>query len=338
MYEKGLVNIITPSYNSAHLIPHLLDSILAQTYPHISMFVIDDGSTDNTKEVIYNYIPLFTQKGYRLQYVYQPNGGQSAAINNGLKLVTGEFLAWPDSDDWYKTDDAIETMVTMLQKTNDNVGLVRCQIEFISEQTLLTERSTAITPCDKPNDLMDEAIYQTNSFFYAPIGWMVKTKYLDAYIPNRDIYVDKCAGQNAQMLLPYIANSKCVTSEKVLANYLVRKDSHSRERRDYQIQMEYYEAQLNCFISTLRSIKAIPLNKMLIYVQAKQEFYYKLLMDLDYSYNNIRNFRRHYKTCMSLNIPVETQYKCLYRWTNIYSIKSYKMMMRVINRLRKLYK
>ena len=125
MLNKGLISIITPSYNSAKLIKRLLDSVLVQSYPNVEMFVIDDGSLDDTKTIVEYYIPLFQNRGYCLNYIYQSNGGQSSAINNGLKLVTGEYLAWPDSDDWYKSKDSLFKMVHALQNTSDEIGAVR---------------------------------------------------------------------------------------------------------------------------------------------------------------------------------------------------------------------
>ena len=135
---KGLVNLITPAYNSANFIFRLLDSVLSQTYPKIKMYIIDDGSTDNTREVIEEYIPLFEKRGYELIYKYQDNVGASAAINNGLKLVDGEYLLWPDSDDWYKEIDSIEKLVNVLQKFGDEVGIARCRYEFVSDYTFLS--------------------------------------------------------------------------------------------------------------------------------------------------------------------------------------------------------
>ena len=69
--EKELISILTPSYNNGDIIHRLLDSILMQTYQKIEMFVIDDGSTDNTKEVILKYIDKFSKRGIVLNYIYQ---------------------------------------------------------------------------------------------------------------------------------------------------------------------------------------------------------------------------------------------------------------------------
>ena len=85
--QKGLVSIITPCYNTGDILHRLLDSILSQDYPHVEMYAINDGSNDNTEDVIKGHIPKFQEKGYELHYVYQENSGQSAALNNGLKLI-----------------------------------------------------------------------------------------------------------------------------------------------------------------------------------------------------------------------------------------------------------
>ena len=63
---SNLVSILTPTYNCGKFIPRLLDSVLRQTYPAIEMHVIDDGSVDDTKDIIDRYVPKFEQRGYRL--------------------------------------------------------------------------------------------------------------------------------------------------------------------------------------------------------------------------------------------------------------------------------
>jgi UDP-glucose:(glucosyl)LPS beta-1,3-glucosyltransferase len=109
------VSIITPAYNCGMFIQRLFDSILIQTYNNIEMFVIDDGSTDNTRQVIEAYMPRFIDRGYSLKYVYQENQGPAGAINTGLKLINEDsYLVWPDSDDFYACPDAIRIMTEAL--------------------------------------------------------------------------------------------------------------------------------------------------------------------------------------------------------------------------------
>jgi glycosyltransferase involved in cell wall biosynthesis len=84
--------VITPCYNQGHFLAEAIDSILAQSYPHRELIVVDDGSTDQTAAVAAGY-------GDRIRYLYKPNAGLSAARNTGLLQATGEFVLFLDSDD-----------------------------------------------------------------------------------------------------------------------------------------------------------------------------------------------------------------------------------------------
>ncbi|MEM0518343.1 glycosyltransferase family 2 protein [Aequorivita flava] len=96
--KEPLVSIIIPTYNRAHLIGETLDSVLAQTYQNWECIVIDDGSTDDTAEVMATYCG----KDSRFQYHQRPAdrlSGGNAARNYGFELSRGEFVNWFDSDD-----------------------------------------------------------------------------------------------------------------------------------------------------------------------------------------------------------------------------------------------
>lgn len=100
--NSKLVSVITPCYNSGKFIHRLLETILEQDYPCLEMYVIDDGSVDNTKEVVKNYITKFDKRGYTLIYIFQENEGQSVAVNRALKSIKRlNIFVWPDSDDFY---------------------------------------------------------------------------------------------------------------------------------------------------------------------------------------------------------------------------------------------
>lgn len=254
--EKDLVNILTPAYNSENYISRLLDSILRQTYSKIEMFVIDDGSTDSTKEIVHEYIYKFLEKGYKLHYIYQQNSGQSYAINKGLKLLNGEFLVWPDSDDWYATTNAIKELVTALKNTDDSVGIVRCKYAHIDEITMKPIRYTKIIQKDNPGNVFNDVIYNRHHFSIEPGGYMIKLKFIDKFIPGREIYAEKDAGQNTQILYPYLFYSDCLSIDKVLFNYLIRKTSHSRNfYQGYNNKILRLDATERTYIKALQSIR-----------------------------------------------------------------------------------
>ena len=94
--NKPLVSVIIPTYNRAWILSTAIDSVLCQDYPNIELIVIDDGSTDNTKNLLKNY-------KNKIIVLYQKNAGVSAARNLGIKKSYGEFIAFLDSDDsWDK--------------------------------------------------------------------------------------------------------------------------------------------------------------------------------------------------------------------------------------------
>lgn len=94
----GLVSIIIPTYNRAHLIGETLDSIIAQTYTHWECIVVDDGSTDGTKAVVNNYILKDKRFSLYNRPLDRPKGG-NAARNYGFLKAKGEYVQFFDSDD-----------------------------------------------------------------------------------------------------------------------------------------------------------------------------------------------------------------------------------------------
>lgn len=90
--ESPLVSVVIPTYNYGHCVSEAVDSALAQTYRAVEVIVVDDGSTDDTRQRLSGY-------GDRIRYVYQPNAGLSAARNTGIRVARGAFVALLDSDD-----------------------------------------------------------------------------------------------------------------------------------------------------------------------------------------------------------------------------------------------
>lgn len=98
-FEPGLVSVIVPTYNRAHLIIETLDSVFAQTYRPIELLIIDDGSTDNTAEVVREWKEQHEEDGFAIHFFTQENRGAPAARNLGLIESRGEFIQFLDSDD-----------------------------------------------------------------------------------------------------------------------------------------------------------------------------------------------------------------------------------------------
>lgn len=273
----GLVSILTPSYNCGKYIHRLLDSVLRQTYPSVEMFVIDDGSTDGTREIIKSYIPRFARRGYELHYIYQENQGQSVAINNGLKMVNGEYLIWPDADDFYKTDDAIESLVKAVSDADEQTGMSRCLLEYLHEDDLSFSRAIQISGPVKER-LFDDCLFGTNGFWYCAGACLVKTSVVREMIPDLEIYTEHAAGQNWQLMLPVLYKYKCATVPEIKYSVLTRRASHSRGQFSSRKQTNRrFNVYRNTILSTLQRIPSMPADELKSYANAINKHYNQLI-------------------------------------------------------------
>ncbi len=102
------ISVIIPTYNRLEFLPIAIDSVLSQTYPPYEIIIVDDGSTDGTKDFIkYVY-------GNSLKYIYQKNQGVSSARNTGIYVSKGDFIAFLDSDDWWNKNKLEEQVKCLL--------------------------------------------------------------------------------------------------------------------------------------------------------------------------------------------------------------------------------
>jgi glycosyltransferase involved in cell wall biosynthesis len=126
------VSIILPTYNGARYIRQSVDSCLNQTYKNIEIVIVDDGSTDNTPEIIKSY------KDKRIKYSrHKKNRGLPYALNTGFVRTTGRYLTWT-SDDNYYAKEAIEKMLFFLIERN--CSFVYCDYYMFKEGSLSNHR------------------------------------------------------------------------------------------------------------------------------------------------------------------------------------------------------
>lgn len=122
------VSIIVPCYNQAEYLAETLDSVLSQTYQDWECIVVNDGSSDNTKDVAFQYV----QHDCRIKYIEQTHLGPSSARNNGIKISSGDFILPLDADDIIATT-YIEKAIRVFEQS-PNISLVYCKAEMFGEE------------------------------------------------------------------------------------------------------------------------------------------------------------------------------------------------------------
>ena len=328
---QSLVSLLTPCYNTGKYIHRLLDSVLNQSYSSIEMVVIDDGSADNSKDIILSYVDRFSQKGYSLKYLYQSNSGQSVAIQNGLQYVNGKYLAWPDSDDFYASNDAIEKMVSALENATDDFAMVRTQEQLLDENDL--HRVGVFGLHVKENEeksLFEDCLFVKKGYYFPPGAYMVNFQKLlnSTELP---IFTAKNAGQNWQLMLPVLWNYRCFSIPEILYSVLVRSSSHSRgQYKGYEATVAKIDAYMQTILGTLDRIKGMDKKIREKYKIAIKNKYYTELMWLAIQYSQKKAFYKYYEKtskkffCLNNNCSDENNSAIYFGYKVFYIIKKCK--------------
>ena len=112
--DRPLVTVVTVCFNAARTLAQCVDSVLTQTYPNVEYVVVDGSSDDGTVELLERYAEHIDY------FVSEPDSGLYNAMNKGLALASGEYILFPNADDWYVAD-AIEQLVAAASYANADV-------------------------------------------------------------------------------------------------------------------------------------------------------------------------------------------------------------------------
>lgn len=274
MNNQPLVSIITPCYNGESFLHRYFGAILAQTYSNIELIFVNDGSTDKTEEIALSYKDKLEAKGVKFIYMYQDNAGQAAAVNSALKVFSGEYLTWPDSDDWM-SDDCIKKKVDYLESHNE-YSMVMCRTAKIMESDL-SKCVSYYARKNKNNHNVFVDLISYEDVYFAPGGYMVRSQSLLEALPTRNIYCGN-TGQNMQLLLPVAYNHECGFMDDILYYYLIRDNSHSRSSKTPEQVYSNLYGNENTVIQTLKLIdmsvdEREKYVKLASYSWAKKRFY-----------------------------------------------------------------
>ncbi|MEE1282579.1 MAG: glycosyltransferase [Acutalibacteraceae bacterium] len=125
MNYDNKISIVIPAYNIAPYLPRCLDSVLSQTYENLEIIVVDDGSTDNTAEVIQEYV----KRDSRIVPIYKENTGVSDTRNKGLDIATGDYIGFVDGDD-YIENSMYEVLLNNAIKYNADISHCGYKLKF----------------------------------------------------------------------------------------------------------------------------------------------------------------------------------------------------------------
>lgn len=142
-----LITVIVPIYNVKKYLSNCVESLIGQTYNNLEIILVNDGSTDNSGKIIDKY----AQKDKRIKVIHKQNGGVSSARNEGLKIATGDYITFVDSDDFINIK-TYEILYNLLKKYNSDI--VMCEAVKVYEN----DEGKIIAPKLKIHNIKEEVI------------------------------------------------------------------------------------------------------------------------------------------------------------------------------------
>ena len=300
MEYKAKVSLLSPCYNVSQYLPTFLDSILSQSYLPYEVILIDDGSTDNTAEVIEQYRRSFEERGVNYRYIWKENGGQASAIAEGLLLITGDYLIWPDSDDLLLEDSILKRVKYM--ERHPECGIVRSNGYTFNEDDL-SKPTGAISKRKKVDNTLEDFV----KFIvpWCPGCYMIRMTALDRVNPKRKIFCSQC-GQNIQMILPMISAYPCHYLDAFLFGYVIHENSHSHKKGGYEYASQHIDDMKECVVQTLKILDG----DFSQYIELHNSFNRRVHFETAWRYENDHEMER-YEREMRLHGEFHVDYRLM---------------------------
>lgn len=171
--SSDTVTIITPSFNHAPYLRNTVESAMSQTYKNIEYIIIDDGSTDNSHDVIRELASEYPQ----IRYVLHAENKGHVRINEGVQMATGDYISILSSDDWY-LPEKIEKQIAKFQKLDDSYGVVySAGLRYYEDTEEMKEPAT--NAAMRRGEILQNLL--TEPFFIYPISPLIRKECLLKY-------------------------------------------------------------------------------------------------------------------------------------------------------------
>lgn len=210
-----LISVIIPLYNCERYIEETIQSVLNQTYENIEIIVVDDGSSDNSKEVV----KRLQLNDERIKYFYQSNSGVSVARNTGMEKAIGKYIAFLDSDDLWERDK-LKLQVKKIEFTNTNACYCGYKRYYESNQFII-ENYCQFNEGEIAGDYLKGYEYwaQTSSWLFNK----------DFIYSNGLKFTPKCNwGEDLEFIFKAISLTRVSCVKEYLMLYRIREESLSQ--------------------------------------------------------------------------------------------------------------
>ena len=236
------VSVIIPVYNAEKYLEQCVGSVMNQTLKDIEIICVDDGSPDNSLEVL----KKLQSQDDRVKIISQPNGGAGAARNNGLRNATGEYLSFLDADDFFEPDMLEEAVAAADKYKADFVVFNSDQYHMDKEK--FVEVPWVLRTADIPPYMPFSYRQLTDNVFKTFVGWAWDKLYRRSFVLEHDIWYQEQRTTN-DMLFVFTA---LVTAKRIA---IVNKVLAHQRRGGGESLSVTREKSWHCFYDALTALR-----------------------------------------------------------------------------------
>lgn len=275
------ISFIVPVYNAAPYLHRCIGSILGQTYQNYELILINDGSTDNSLEICQEYAGK-----ENLIIITQPNAGVSAARNAGLRMATGDYYFFVDSDDWIE-EQSLEHISQYLNTNNADVLRIGCQI--------VRNGSAMPESLNKTGKIAIGVLMKRKYFCPALWGYLFKASLIRE---NKIAFIQSLKySEDSNFIFKCLSISKCIhLLDEQVYNYNVRENSAIRQN----FTIEWAESNFVALIDLLKFQPGISTAFQKKAVHYYMEAYFSILFRVG-KYNRKHIYNAYLAFCCELN-------------------------------------
>ena len=259
-----LISVIIPVYNVEQYVESCLNSVINQSYTNLEIILVDDGSTDRSGEVCDQY----ALKDNRIKVIHEENAGLGEARNRGVRIASGDYICFVDSDDWIE-EDYCKELVKAAERTNSDIAICGYNECFKDGKTPKVKYDDCFTTTGK--EILHYTMTANSKYWFNISVWnkLYKREIISGLWFKSRVYEDIM--YNAESM--YKAN-KIAYINQCLYNYRTNREgsiiSKGFQRKTIEFEMKFKEERVDFFkrnneIKLARYAEAVVIHDKLLY-------------------------------------------------------------------------
>lgn len=259
-----LISVIIPVYNVEQYVESCLNSVINQSYFNLEIILVDDGSTDKSGEICDQY----ALKDSRIKVIHEENAGLGEARNRGLRIASGDYICFVDSDDWIE-EDYCKELVKAAERTNSDIAICGYNECFKDGKTPKVKYDDCFTTTGK--EILHYTMTANSKYWFNISVWnkLYKREIISGLWFKSRVYEDIMYNAGSM----YRAN-KIAYINQCLYNYRTNREgsiiSKGFQRKTIEFEMKYKEERVDFFkrkneIKLARDAEAVVIHDKLLY-------------------------------------------------------------------------